>query len=591
MVKSLSSKLVLISLLLILLAMEITGVYLLSSLDHDYTQSYTTELRQRGELIGGFLRPYLLQSNSQRDLSPIIGGFGTPPGESTLVVDATGVLRGATGPGTYHLGQRLIGPTVFQSLEGYTGVTYIKGFHGGPEELAVTVPIRSDGQVVGAVEVLGSLAALDATLSHVRATLLSGTLLALLVAGLVAILLAQTISRPLKELTRRAKAMTAGDFDQRVVLRANDEVGQLAAAFNELTGRLKDTLGQMSEEKGRLGALLEYMTDGVIGIDAQGQVILVNGAALRFMSWQREHVLGKPLGQLWPKAQADALELDPTSTGVQRAELRRGRRILEVHLAPVRSGPQARGAVMVLQDVTEQRLADSRRKAFVANVSHELRTPLTTIKSYLEILLDGAAYEKDVGERFLQVTMQETDRMVRLVSDLLELSRLESGQVALALSEVPVDQLVRDVVGKLSVPAAKRGVSLALGQLCDAVVSVDLDRMQQVLLNLLSNALAYTPPGGHIDVSTAADQNQVLITVADTGVGIPAEDLPHVFERFYRVDKARSREVGGTGLGLSIAREIAMAHGGDVVIDSELGVGTKATIQLPLLQAAEAEVT
>jgi two-component system sensor histidine kinase VicK len=258
-------------------------------------------------------------------------------------------------------------------------------------------------------------------------------------------------------------------------------------------------------------------------------------------------------------------------------------RILHAYTAPFRGAGEERGAVIVLRDVTEQEQEDRARRDFVANVSHEIRTPLTTIKSYIEALEDGAIESPNHARKFLSVIHTETDRMVRMVSDLLQLSRLDSGRESWKFTPHNLRELVQNACFRFAMQLQRREVSLAFEVPTTLTVNVDADKLDQVFDNLISNAIKYTPDGGRIRVIAYRPSGKfILVQVVDTGMGIPKHDLPQIFNRFYRVDKARSRAMGGTGLGLSIARQIVEAHGGQIQIDSEEGQGTAVSFTLPV---------
>ncbi len=597
--RSLQARMAVIFFLIILLAMVVVGNYLSRSLERYYLQQHRDWLRQVAETVAGFTGDPLerLAADPQapgqiESIEKIVGIYSGQDVELS-VLDLQGVVISSTSYGL--VGTRLADPQVRRALDGLPPAGELRT---DPEtarrKIYLAAPVSAGGRVVGAVFLAGSLERVDTTLRGVRAILLTATLLALVIAAGVSLLLARTITGPIHELTARAVELAGGRFDRLLEVRSGDEVGRLAETFNHLTVRLRETLDEISAEKQKAEAILTHMTDGIVAVDGAGRVILANPAAARLLGVAQDRLVGRPLLEAVP-----GLPLEEPLTAALRGEgagregdgpgagkpllVRAGELVLTADLAPLRDkAGRITGVVVVLHDVTGQERLEALRREFVANVSHELRTPLTTIKSYVETILDGAVDDPQVAEGFLRVVAGEVDRMTRLVSDLLTLSHLDSGRMRLELQSLDPNELVRSVAGKFEERCRRKDIELVVrpaGGL--PPVDGDRDRLEQVLANLIANAIDFTPPGGRIEVATGLAPEGVTVTVRDTGVGIPAEDLPRVFERFYRVDKARSREYGGTGLGLSIARELTEAHGGRISIDSAPGRGTEVRVTLP----------
>ncbi|MDP4095056.1 MAG: ATP-binding protein [Bacillota bacterium] len=406
--------------------------------------------------------------------------------------------------------------------------------------------------------------------------------LASLVLGYI---LSKTITIPVVNIMHKAEKLALGNFDQALPVKSEDEIGKLTSTFNYMAGELKNTLGEISNEKNKVEAILNYMTDGVIAFNIKGEVIHINPAARTalgaedfnesFNSFAATYNLGITLEEILYIETAGRKEKIIDAAGKR----------LRVYFVLFKGEEdKAGGVIVVLQDITEQQKLEDMRKEFVANVSHELRTPLTSIKSYAETLLDGAMEDSETALKFLGIINSEADRMTRLVRDLLQLTRIENQQVQWNMKSVNVAGLVADAVEKLQMEAKNKNLTMAnyvIGEIPE--INADYDRLEQVILNILSNAMKYTTGGGKITVYTSRVYNDIYVKVADTGIGIPKDDLDRIFERFYRVDKARSREMGGTGLGLSIAKEIVEAHGGSINAVSELGKGTEITVILPIV--------
>ena len=417
--------------------------------------------------------------------------------------------------------------------------------------------------------------------------MLQALLAGALIAVLLALVLSKAITLPLTALTKKVQRMAQGEFDHRSDIAATDELGELTNSFDDMAQTLKSTMEEIAEEKDKMETIIRYMTDGVMFFNRDGQMVLCNPAARRMLGLEEEQTvlfdsffrsLGVPvrLGQF--------LYFD--SQGIMERIISFGGAYLAVTLAPIKIEEEKNtGVVVVWQDMTERQKLDDLRKEFVANVSHELKTPLTTIKTYSETILDDGLENKEMAISFLGVINKETDRMNRIVSDLLTLSRIDYHKLSWKMDWFSIDELLGELTETLSIPAKKHQHSLTYiaPENMPEIVG-DRDRIQQLMINILSNAIKYTPNGGTIRIIAAVRGREVHIQVKDNGIGIPKEDLDRLFERFYRVDKARSRERGGTGLGLSIAKEIADAHGGRISIESQVQVGTTVHIYLPIQQ-------
>jgi two-component system, OmpR family, phosphate regulon sensor histidine kinase PhoR len=366
-----------------------------------------------------------------------------------------------------------------------------------------------------------------------------------------------------------------------------DEVREAVAAFNAMALEATHTIAALEFRKSTLESVLAHMSDGLLVLDGQGALTLVNPAAERFFGIVAPFVIGHRLIEVFRHFELDAL--------VRQAERERGpytreielhhpeHRLLRVQANPV-TGPRGEflGVVVVAQDVTDQRRTDMVRREFVANVSHELRTPLTSVRALAEALAGGAAQDREAGPRFLERIIAEIDRLTLLVNDLLDLSAIESGSAKLEMEPVPLGEVIEDVVTKFRPMADQRRIVLrGNGARGPLRAWADRARVTQAVANLVDNAIKYTPEGGTVTVEGEPRDGMVAISVADTGIGIAAEHLPRIFERFYRVDRSRSRALGGTGLGLSIVKHIATSHGGDVEVKSIEGRGTRFSLLLP----------
>ncbi|MDI3298785.1 MAG: ATP-binding protein [Bacillota bacterium] len=607
---SLQFRMVVIFLALIALSMLFISAYLLRTLENYSIDAYERRLSGTAETLARLAAP-VLGSGAPEALDAILAQW-QERGLEMAVVDRSGRVVSASSPAPSgaEVGTSLAAaPEVHEALAGRQVIRIHLDPQSGTRKVYVAWPVAQarGRQPLGAVYLTGSLGDVDATLGRVRAALMWASALAAAVAAFVSALLARPITGPIRELTAHARRLARGRFEERIRVRSRDEVGELAETFNRMAEQLAASIDELARQKEQAEAILSHMADGVVVLDRRGRTLLVNPAA-------EEALAGR--------SAADALREvlgEREGGGVREVALvELGSRQYEARLAVLRGpGGQPGGVVAVLHDVTERQRLDAMRKEFVANASHELKTPLTTIKSYVETLLDGAWRNAEVTPRFLAVVHDETERMIRLVNELLDLSQLEAGAPLGPAETVYPEDLLAAVRQRFLPVARSRGIALEVRDEGAPPVLANPDRLEQVLANLVENALNYTPGGGRVEVVASAAGGEGLpeeafppgetsrsgeaalpsaacgaappaasgarlrLTVRDTGAGIPEKDLPRVFERFYRVDKARSRKMGGTGLGLAIVREIVESYGGRVSIRSRVGAGTTVEVELP----------
>jgi len=407
-------------------------------------------------------------------------------------------------------------------------------------------------------------------------------IIGLVISVLLSFLLSKTMITPIQSLTRAAERVSRGDFTQKIEVQTQDEIGVLTQTFNNMAKQLKDTLEDIENERNKLMTVFLHMTDGVVAFSKDGSLMHHNPAAERMLgislsdrSVNFDTIFGDfaSMDELLRLKSPEYAEFERNINGMD----------LEISMAPI-SGYGAQGGILsVIHDVTEQKKSDALRREFVANVSHELRTPITNIRSYAETLADSEDLPPDMVKNFLRVIVNESDRMTKIVQDLLTLSRFDSGKADLHFEKYSFSLSVKNVYEAMLMEAKKNGLEMSLEieeNLPD--ITGDRSRIEQVLLNIISNAVRYTPEGGRISVRAGRGDGTVWMEVADTGIGIPPEDLPRIFDRFYRVDKARSRASGGTGLGLSIAKDIVVRHSGNISVESTVGKGTTMTVTLPI---------
>ena len=427
-----------------------------------------------------------------------------------------------------------------------------------------------------------SPADLPAPIHVLRRGIVLASLLSLLVATLLAALLAQRAAKRLSRIVVFANRIAAGDLTARVEEGNLDEISAVAHALDVTASRLEQSFHALESSRSELTALLDSMQEAVIAINPQGQVSWCNAVM------QRIAVSPVQSGRALVHSIRDPEVLSSVAAALTQRQASRRRatsvspgKIFEVNAAPMPGG----GAVAVLHDVTEKERSETTRRDFVANVSHELRTPLTCITGYVETLLDDNSLSSQTRE-FLQIILKNASRMNRLTEDLLALASVESGDYKLNLQRAPASTLVKEAVGSLAGLVLDSALTLEVGETTDEPVMTDLDALSQVFGNLIENAMKYGKAGGRIRVGVRKQDGLIEFYVQDFGSGIAYEHLPRIFERFYRVDKARSRESGGTGLGLAIAKHIVHAHGGDIRCESELGFGATFLFRLPAVAPA-----
>lgn len=428
--------------------------------------------------------------------------------------------------------------------------------------------------------------------------LAAGFAVSFLVAAFVMWRVAGGLTRPLERIARAAERMAAMDFSGRLRFRRDDEIGKVARTLDAMADRLERQIGLAREEQARLNSVLSAMAGGVALVGPDGRLSLVNPSAERMLGLSPREWEGRSFEEL-RRASTELVRLVRTCLERRepiREEIRlfvQQERIVEVQLVPLEG---AGDVLLFLYDMTAVRRLEQIRSEFVANVSHELKTPIAAVKGFAETLLSGAIDDREAVRAFLKIIFDESDRLNRLIGDLLELSKIESRQIELRFSPVHLAPFVRETVDLIRAAAEAKRIELEVDIPEDIYLEADEDRLRQILLNLLSNGIQYTPEGGKVSVraewaesregggENGEEPSRVRIAVEDTGIGIPKQDLPRIFERFYRVDKARSRASGGTGLGLSIVRHLVEAHGGTISVESELGVGSTFTLELPVLQ-------
>lgn len=568
--KSIQWKFVLVFLLLLLFALELFGVYMLSSTAGYLLKDVQSGLHHHVQLLASLAERYFIPLFDAEGLQQLVDQFSNVINREISLLDKYGKTVAASEGLATAIGVKINQPEVLSALQGRAANSIRLDDDASQRFYYYTHPIINNNLVVGIVYGSTSLGQVDAALAQMRTALFTGAALALVLSALLGLNVARTMTGPLRKITRQAEAMKAGDYQPALAIKANDEIGRLAETFNELATQLQFSWAEVVQEKDKVEGILLNLSDGLIVFDHGGRVMHINATACNWLNVNKEKMLAQGTLADFPQL-GESEGIIYSAGGIDL--------ILKQQRLPFLQAGEKQGTIVVLSDVTEQSRLEKMRQEFVANVSHELRTPLTTIKTYLETLAEHPDESPELRARFLTTLMSEVERMVRMVEDLLILSRSESR--AKEYSLVSIQDILRTIYKGAHDQATAKGLALEM-RLPRNLPKVlgDRDQLYRLFLNIVQNAVNYTA-AGKITITASSRNLYLEVIVRDTGIGIPAEFIGRVFERFYRVDKARSRKAGGTGLGLPIAKQIAEQHGGTVNIISREGVGTEVVVPLP----------
>jgi len=575
--------------LVILLAIS---VYLNYSLKQMLDRRITDELRVQANLAREFLSVTLPERFDYDTVDALIDDLGTASDSRLTFIGTDGTVWGDTerdGKNLRQMDNHRNRPEVDAAISSGSGIAdrYSNTIKTPLRYFAL--PVFRQGQMIGICRVALPMQEVSAAIARIRRAIMLGCGVGLVGAILLGMVTAGRIARPIRELTRTTQAIAAGDVASRVTVSTSDELGQLSRHFNQMAERVEAQIDEIAQGRDGMDIILSKMIEGVLRIGEAFDITYANPAAITMLKLPT-HYRGRPLIELNRHPDLQALLERARDTGtIGRVEIRLPaggmEREVEITVVPVADDTATCCYVVVLHDVSQLKKLEQIRTDFVANVSHELRTPLTSIQGYAETLLNGALTDTTASQRFVGKILQQASQLSQLISDLLELSRLESGTVQLQLVPCEIQdfqQTIRDVFE----PAFDESELTFEWRVPEGLPPVLADKhlLGQVFVNLIDNAIKYTPSGGRITLSAEVSESEVMLHVSDTGIGIPSEALPRIFERFYRVDKARSRSMGGTGLGLSIVKHILLQHGGRVWAESVLGRGSIFHFALPLVE-------
>jgi two-component system, OmpR family, phosphate regulon sensor histidine kinase PhoR len=538
-------------------------------------------------LVSRVVAEPLARGDGSREMDPLIDEAASEVGARVTILDLDGNVRAdssVSGPALLALENHRDRPEVRAALDGGIGSDTRRSATVGSDLLYVAVLVEHRGSRVGVARVARAMDNVDAQARDLRSGILAAMALALTIALVSSALLSASFATSLHEMMRAARRFAAGDLGARIAIRRHDEVGELARILNQSADEQQARLEEIARDRARTDAILRAMAEGVLAVDGRGAVLMASEA------FRRDFEVGDAVGRHYlevvrQREIADLLEAVLRTRAARTAEVEVWplRRVFAITVVPFpETEGKATGAVATFHDLTERRRIDQIRRDFVANASHELRTPLTSIRGFVEALEDGAVEDPATAQRFLGKIRTHADRMTALMDDLLELSRLESGSRPPKWEDVSIPDLIEDVAASFAPSAARKKLKLsAEADGTEAVAATDPDRLRRIVECLVENAVKYTPENGEVRLATRSTAAGVAVDVSDDGPGIPAEHLPRIFERFYRVDKARSRELGGTGLGLSIAKHLAEGMGASLSVTSEVGKGSAFTVTIP----------
>ncbi|WP_314736989.1 cell wall metabolism sensor histidine kinase WalK [Limosilactobacillus urinaemulieris] len=605
--QSIKFKIAFVFALMLMLTLECVGAVFVRQLEHQNLNTFKQTI-ELPSYVDNSLSEQLVNTNHKKanqNIRKILAEVNNNNISEIRVIDSQGVVRGTSNFDNRNMiGQKTTEQMVKATLvnnRSHTENVYDNSNHTRYYVNIIPLVDNSNNNVVGVVYLRASLESVYSNINSITLIYLSAALITIVIGLLLAIIISQEITRPIEEMRKQTLRIARGDFSGQVRVMGNDELGQLAGAVNNLSVRVEEAQESSDSERRRLDSVLSHMSDGVLATDRRGNVTIVNNMALQLLGVEHEdELIGKSIidvldirhdytvRQLVNSEQKEMI-LDMSNSGSNL--------ILNAYFSPIqRESGFVSGLVCVLHDVTSQQKEEQERKEFVSNVSHELRTPLTSVKSYVEALSDGAWQDKEIAPQFLKVVQDETERMIRMINDLLSLSRMDAGTTKLNLEYVNINELFNYILNRFDMiikkeedPKKKKYTIERFFTKKDLWVEIDTDKFTQVIDNIMNNAIKYSPDGGVITARLLETHNHVIMSISDQGLGIPRKDLGHIFDRFFRVDKARSRKQGGTGLGLAISKEVVNMLGGQIWVDSVEGKGSTFYISLPYVPYEEGD--
>ena len=591
--------------LLLMISLQLIVANFLTQLESQMISNFQEQIQLQVGFLKNNVQPILAKDTTDEaksaEISQLLQDY--PTGNSIVeirIMDMQGYILGTTNQTQQSIvGTRSTEADVQQVVVSNTvySYNYIDGDSRYWKYVSPIDPVSGvSGNPVGIISVTSNIESRYTQVKDIGIIFISSSVFIIILAIVITVMISQGITRPIAEMKQQTEQIAEGNYTGEVMIYGDDELGQLGQAINDLSVKIKEAQEGTEAERQRLDSVLRHMSDGVIATDRRGRIVIINAAALDILNLRNERIVGIPL--------LDVLRLDRTVSFRDLLESQEERMItfeedgedtiVQCEFSVIqRESGFISGLVCVLTDVTEQEKIDRERRNFVSNVSHELRTPLTSIKSYTEALVDGAWENKEIAPEFLNVIETETDRMMRMITDLLNLSRMDQNRLELDKEFVNMNELVKHIANRfdmvLSSDQYREKNYRILTDITqrDLWVEIDQDKITQVLDNIINNAIKYSPDGGRIIIRLMETHTDLIVSVSDEGLGIPRKDIPHLFDRFYRVDKARSRAMGGSGLGLAIAKEVVQLHGGKIWVNSIENKGSTFFVSLPYVPFEE----
>ncbi|MBF6625229.1 cell wall metabolism sensor histidine kinase WalK [Tuanshanicoccus lijuaniae] len=595
--QSIHIKIPMLFIFILLIAFQFIGVFFIDQLQSQSVTSFKETWNTQSSFLINNVRPILeptdtsqSASNIESQLSQILATFTTEEATRIHILNTQGYVLATNQSGLVNtIGHRIENENALSVAT--TRQAYAQEVHDYARNNRMYILIRpimsqDNTQFLGIVLIEASMNPIYSQTNSVMLVFLQSAVIAIIVAFVIALLLSQALTHPIAEIRRQAMRISDGVYNYPASVYGQDELGDLAFTVNELAVKVKDSQESIEAERQRLDGILRHMTDGVIGTDRRGNVLLVNERAVELLNLKQKDALGISILSLLGIANQYSIKdllVGDNEVMIERPD----GTILKGEIAIIRRDTGfVTGLVCVLTDVTEQEKTEQERREFVSNVSHELRTPLTSVKSYSEALIDGAWKDDQIAPQFLDVIQSEANRMIRMIGNLLDLSKIDGGQIKPQMELIDFKRIVAHIIDRFEFTLAngesdKKYTIRREFTNREIYLEIDQDRMTQVIDNIMNNAIKYSPDGGEVVVKIEETENVVVLSIKDEGLGIPQKDIPHLFERFYRVDKARSRDQGGTGLGLAISKEVVELHGGRIWAESEENNGSTFFVELP----------
>lgn len=599
--QSLHTKLVIVYVLLIIIGMQIIGLYFTNSLEKEMTETFKTNISQNAKQIElGIEKIYADgndSGNTQKDIQNLLNEYANRNEMIEIrFIDKDQIIIATSKQSNRTIINQKANDSSIQkalSLGQENSDTVLKDYGEGKQRVWIkNMPVVTNDGMIGDIYIESNINQVYDQLSNINQIFIVGTGISLIITVILGFFIARTITKPITDMRNQTVEMSKGNYTQRVKIYGNDEIGELALAFNNLSKRVQEAQANTESEKRRLDSVITHMSDGVIATDRRGRVRIINDMALKMLGKSKEEVSGHFIFDVLDLRDEFSLEeLNENNDSVLIDINEEEGIIARVNFSTiVQDTGFVTGYIAVLHDVTEQQQIERERREFVANVSHELRTPLTSMNSYIEALEEGAWRDESIAPQFLSVTREETERMIRLVNDLLHLSKMDNETETITKEIVDFNMFINKIINRHEM-AAKDTTFVRDIPRETIFTEVDPDKMTQVFDNVITNAMKYSRGEKRVEFHVKHNpvHSRLTIRIKDNGIGIPINKVDKIFDRFFRVDKARTRKMGGTGLGLAISKEIVEAHNGRIWANSVEGQGTSIFITLPCEKIEEGD--